>query len=93
MAKDFLNKSLFTDVTSRLVKFYLYVLLVALVLLAIYLLTTSITVMWLLCPCSGNTTLLAVMCIVQFILSGQLARFMRSYKSQLEDVANVQVKI
>ena len=35
-------------------QFYLYVLIVALVLLLIYLITTFFTIIWLLCPCSGK---------------------------------------
>ena len=54
-------------------QFYLYVLIIALVLLLVYLLTTFITIIWLLCPCSSK-----------------LAKFMTSYRSQLESAAVVQ---
>ena len=54
-------------------QFYLYVLLIALVLLLVYLVTTFLTILWLLCPCGGK-----------------LARFMRSYKNQLQSAAIMQ---
>ena len=54
-------------------QFYLYVLIVALLLLIVYLVTTFLTILWLICPCGGK-----------------LARFMRSYRSQLKTAALTQ---
>ena len=54
-------------------QFYLYILVVAVMLMAVYLLTTVFTLMYLLCPCGG-----------------ELASFMRSYKSQLRSAAKME---
>ena len=54
-------------------KFYLYVLIVAVGLLVLFLLTTFFTLMYLLCPCGG-----------------ELASFMRSYKSKLKSAAKME---
>ena len=56
-----------------IIKFYLYVLIVAVSLLVLFLLTTFFTLMYLLCPCGGD-----------------LASFMRSYKSKLKSAAKME---
>ena len=53
-------------------QFYLYVLIVAVALLMVYVVTTIVTLMYLLCPCGGD-----------------LASFMRSYRSKLQSAAKM----
>ena len=54
-------------------QFYMYILIIAVCILAVYLMTTTFTLMYLLCPCGG-----------------ELASFMRSYKSQLRSAAKME---